>query len=63
MGPTYLVLLLDAPGEFRAGDRPTVLYRGLDETEARNMYDYACKRGLVNATVYLATVRAEAKLS
>lgn len=61
MGPTYLVLLA-------AGDAALILYCGKDETEARAAFDMGrrdANGALVESdhTVYLTTVRAEAKLS
>lgn len=61
MGPTYLVLLVE--GELKSGAKTTLAHVGDDEAKARELYDYAVGRGLTGCTVYLTTVRAEAKLS
>lgn len=60
MGPTYIVLLEWTRGP---NDIVQIVHRGDDEAKARELYDYACQRGLSNCTVYLTTVRAEARLS
>jgi hypothetical protein len=60
MGPTYLVLLVEGDG---SSAKTTLVYRGDDEENARSLYDYARSRGLTGCTVYLTTVRAEARLS
>lgn len=70
MGPTYLVLLCSA----HDSPNPTalVLYRGTDEAEAVRAYDNGVRMeserasfiaAVSRATIYLTTVRAEAKLS
>lgn len=61
MGPTYLVLLI-------AGSAALVLYRGDDQAEATLAYDVgrkdnSGKEGSANASVVLATIRSEGKLS
>ena len=63
MGPTYLVLLRQG-----ADSIAILLYVGKDETEARAAFDKGrrdANGALVESdhTVYLTTVRAEAKLS
>lgn len=62
MGPTYLVVLME--------DDAYIVYKGTDEREATAAYNGAIaeQRALVGSgapprTVYLTTVRAEAKLS